>query len=118
MGWYPGRRQNAFSSLHNVRLLLGSTYIPFQWLSGDIDHLSPCTVEIKNRWMYSCPMCLHGLDRYSFVFTSFCVDFLRTVDTDRPCYIFVCTERVTETSPSRCYSSTAVGEDGCVKLVE
>ena len=74
-----------------------------------------CTVEIKNRWIYSCLMCLHGLDRDSFVFTSFCVDFLKTVDPDRPCYIFVCTERVTETGPSRCYSSLAVGEDGCVK---
>jgi len=48
----------------------GVSFLRDKWKECDVNHSSPCGVEVKNEWRYtSTPMCLDGVDRETFTFT-------------------------------------------------
>jgi len=48
----------------------GVFFLRDKWKECDVNHSSPCGVEVKNEWRYtSTPMCLDGVDRETFTFT-------------------------------------------------
>ena len=38
------------------------------WLGHQAKHSSSYSAEVKSGWSYTSPVCLHGVDRDSFIF--------------------------------------------------
>jgi len=38
------------------------------WLGHEVKHSSPSSAEVKSEWSSASPVCLHGVDRDSFIF--------------------------------------------------